>query len=227
MLTLNKIISTVRTLIKQHTDDSIYTDEFLYSLLLDGRAYLLEQNYKKYKQTSDWNKKTYCIELEKDKAHDCSCVAVGCEILKTVFKIPKPIQVRGFDKIEVFTLDYDTIDFVKVDYIRDVVLDDIYSSKFFYSIINDKILLFNVPGNKLKAVLVRSIPEDPTEWQNITLCDSDGNPTEDTCYNIQEDEFPIDKSLVALLYDLILNQLKLPLQLVEDLTNDNNAEIKV
>ena len=75
MATIRDVTSTLRTLIKQHTDDSHYSDEFLYHLMTNARSLLIERDYNKNKKLSSWNQQTYCVKLEKTKAHDCDCVS--------------------------------------------------------------------------------------------------------------------------------------------------------
>ena len=87
----SEIIGTLRTLIKAHSDDSNYTDSALYSLLIQSRSEILSRKLRKHQPLSPFNEQTICVPLEKDNFHDCSCVSVGCDVLKSQFTIPQPI----------------------------------------------------------------------------------------------------------------------------------------
>jgi hypothetical protein len=83
---IGELISTVRQLIKEVQDDSKYTDSFLWSIISTCAK----------DKSSVHNRTRFCIELERVKHHDCSCVAVGCDVLRTKYKVPTPIKMTVY-----------------------------------------------------------------------------------------------------------------------------------
>ena len=63
-----ELLSTIRLTIKEITDDSKYTDSYLWSLVVQARATVLGNNIKGKSFISSWSSHRFCIELELVKA---------------------------------------------------------------------------------------------------------------------------------------------------------------
>jgi hypothetical protein len=50
------------------------------------------------------------MELEKAKSHECGCILVGCDVLKTKYKLEDVLTTTNMTKIRVMTLDNTIID---------------------------------------------------------------------------------------------------------------------
>lgn len=222
MSTVASNISALRGIIKQVQDDSVYTDKFLYSLLSSAKARLLRQKLDRGK-LSEFNWVTFCISLEVGKSHNCDCVPVGCDVVKSVSEIPKVLNGRHNDLIRIETLGGKLIPFRTEEQILNEVEDDILGSTLKWTMRSRKLIIFN--NTDLKAVQVTSVPEDISAWGDIHTCvDSSGNPTD--CFDIFESDFGLDEDLTIPAYKMVLELLRIPLSLQEDITVDNNAEIK-
>ena len=221
MSTVSQIIYKVRTLIKQHTDDSPYTDEFLYSLIKQETSVVMNQKAKKFYKISDWNYRCFCVELELVNSHDCSCVPIGCQVLRTKYKIPKPIVARNRPLLYLKTLGEKRIDIQPQNYIEMNKYDPIKSKAIQATVYNDYILVWN--DTQLPLIVVCSVPEDITLWSDIQAC---GLEEGVTCYDINNDEYLVDSELESLVIKKVLEFLAVPLSIPEDFTNDSNENIK-
>lgn len=221
MATIPEHIYKLRTFIKQHSDDSIYSDEFLYSLLKDARNTLLERDSKKFTKDSEFHKQTICMPLIIDTYHDCECLPheVKCKILKSKFALPKVITGRNKEMMRVLTVDgYNQIPFILSTDLKNLKYTRTKAKGNKYGITNNYLVIFN--NLQLKVVLIEGIFEDPLELTKITFCNNDGE--EETCYDLNTSEFPLKGSLDFPMYQLSLDMLKIPLQIKEDDTNNTN-----
>lgn len=227
MATINTHISVMRDYIREWSDDSTYSDAFLYQIIKSAKNQLQYRKARQWYYLSDLNYQRYCVSLEEGVSHNCDCVAVGCKVLKTEVEIPRPLSGRNRDIISVFTLGGKKLPHYLEEELEEMAFDDIKKGKPSFSIIGRKIVIFNAP-KKWKAVQVEGIFEDPTQWAGITLCDKEtGEDTGISCFKVLEDEFPIDSELELPMYQMALQLLQIPLQILEDRTNDSSADIKV
>lgn len=220
------VIHKVRELIRQTSDDSPYADEFLYSVMLDHRNLLVYRDLNKNKYISKFLYKTVCMPLEKSNQIPCNCVpaGLGCIVLKSKYKIPKPIKTHLYQFLKVLTID-GNIEFDNKE-IRVGKFDKYKrtnSLKPYFTIYNEYLYLIGYPDNALKALLVEMILEDPSQADEITLCDTNGVPQDETCFNPLEDTFQIDGHLIGAMIEMTLKTLAIPLALPEDVSNDTNG----
>lgn len=221
MATIPEHIYKLRTFIKQHSDDSLYSDEFLYSLLKDARNTLLERDSKKFTKDSEFHKQTICMPLEVNTYHDCECLPyeVKCKVLKSKFALPKVITGRNKEMMRVLTVDgYNQIPFILSTDLKNFKYSKTKGKGNKYGITNNHLIIFN--NLQLKIVLIEGIFEDPLELSKIMFCNNDGN--EETCYDLNTTDFPIKGSLDFSMYQICLDILKIPLQIREDDTNNTN-----
>jgi len=224
MAAIPEHIYKLRTFIKQHSDDSIYSDEFLYSLLKDARVTLLERENKKFTKDSEFHKQMICMPLVIDTYHDCDCLPfeVKCKILKSKFPLPKVLTGRNKELIRVLTVDgYNQIPFIQSTDLKNLKYSRTKGKGNKYGIVNSYLTIFN--NLQIKLVLIEGIFEDPLELQKITYCDEEGNETQ--CYDLNTTDFPIKGSLNFPMYQICLDILKIPLQLKSDDTNNANSEL--
>lgn len=223
MAAIPEHIYKLRTFIKQHSDDSIYSDEFLYSLLKDARVTLLERENKKFTKDSEFHKQTICMPLIIDSYHDCECLPfeVKCKILKSKFALPKVLTGRNKELIRVLTIDsYSQIPFILSTDLKNLKYTKTKGNGNKYGIINNYLTIFN--NLQLKVVLIEGIFEDPLELSKISYCDDAGEIQ--TCFDLDTTDFPIKSSLNFPMYQICLDILKIPMQLKSDDTNNANPE---
>ena len=93
---ISEVISRVRALYNHGagSDDVDLSDRHIYAKLVSARTLLIKREIDKKRQVSDWIVQTInCLELEVALPNECPCaIPPGCTALKSVNKIPKPVQ---------------------------------------------------------------------------------------------------------------------------------------
>jgi len=222
MAKVGEIISSLRILIREHSDDSGFSDAHLYHIAASARTLLFKRKVDRFKKISDWEWQTFCIALVKDKSHNCDCVTVGCDVLKSEFDLPRVMTSRNKDLIRVTTLGGKEIPLVPERDQLTLVYDPVMKYETTASIISRRLVIWN--NLRLKAIQVAGLWEDISEWDGIQLCDKDGDPGD--CFDFYNSEFSIDGDLLYPMYQLCLDLLKIPLTLREDITNDTSNVIR-
>lgn len=220
-MTINEHVSLLRNIIKAHSDDSDYTDQFLYELLRQARAKILSQRVTKAKKVSNTNWQRICMPLELDTFYDCSCVpSDDCKVLKSRYKIPTYIR----NLIRVTTLGGDNIsESLSLSDVKRRQYSKILKNKKTWLISGGYLYIFN--DNMLKTVLVEAVFEDPSSLAEIDNCDSDGTSTGVACFNMDTSDFPIDDHLAADTRSLIYPELEISLKVQEDEVNDARSNL--
>lgn len=219
-------IDKVREIVRQTSDDSVYSDMFIYHLLLDERNLLIEREANKRKMRSLFNTKTICMPLVLSKDIPCDCVPeeLGCYVLKSKYPIPKPVSTLYGDMIKVTSLDGSKEYSFKASFAGKYnKYSRLGRPPAYYTIYNDHLYLIGVPHNNLKAVLIHIIPEDPVSMDEINLCDETGEELGDTCFDPTQDTFNLDGHLVSVMIEMVLKKLGISLQITEDVTNNASS----
>lgn len=220
-MTISEVVSTLRTRIKEFTDDSLYEDSFLFSEFINQRATALVQRLKKYHFVSDINYSTFCMDTVQDLSHMCGCKTMGCSIYRTNFKLPTYLSGRNKSTVSLYTLDYNRIDLIDERDIKIIDLHPIKANRVQASLINDYVVLWNV---EYPSILIKMIAADPLEVMEKQSCDnSAGIP----CINIYDDSIDTDREIVEMCFDRIIESLKVSLSITSDMNNDTNPEIKL
>lgn len=218
---INTYISKLRFYLKEYSRDTKYTDQILAELFMDARAELLGQKKKKMKHISPAYYNTFCIKLVPGLSHECGCITFGCEVLKSEHPLPDFIAGYNNDTLTVFTLGGIKIDPIdENDYLL-TQTNDILRNKPLYSIVNNHLIIWN--NMDYPAVQVRAIWNNIVDWQYIQFCDQNNAAT---CIDVFDMEINMDKSQERAAYQMVLQDLRLPLSLVDDMTNDAQPEIK-
>lgn len=197
---IGELISTVRQLIKEVQDDSKYTDSFLWSII---------STCAKDKSTIH-TRTRFCIELERVKHHDCSCVAVGCDVLRTKYKVPTPI------KTTVYTMTGNTIGYSSDQELKFNIYDPIKSKSIRHNFHNQYLYIYNTLD--LKYVQLEGTWENVTEWIDVQYC---GNGE---CIDVYELESGISRVDTEEVYRKVFNLLQIPLSRPDDFATDRNSE---
>mgnify|MGYP003337230864 CR=1 FL=1 len=105
------------------------------------------------------------IELDKVNSTDCCSTDLGCKILKTSIKIPRPIIVKDVPDFN-YVGGVDLNNERRIDYILPSEIEWFkyrkYTNKFpYYTYMNDYIYVFNILT--LKKIKVRYSPSNPIE----------------------------------------------------------------
>jgi len=198
---IGELISTLRISYKEVQDDSKYTDSFLWSLINTCRKERINQH----------NKTRFCIELERVKHHDCSCVAVGCDVLKTISKIPVPVKMTIYD------LGGNTVGHSSDQELKFSVYDPIKSKSIRYNTHNQYLYLYGTLDRKY--VQLEGIWENIVDWIDIQYCGADVECVD--IYNLESGISVLDSKDV---YTDVMRLLQFPSSKPDDHNPDRNSE---
>lgn len=215
--TVGAHIADLRITLRQTSDDSHYSDEYFYKLMCDTRALLIDREIKQFRKISEWNFQTFCVNLEPDTYHDCACIDdIGCKVMKSTIKIPKPLLSRFKNYFKVYNITQDTEIYksTPMQLKRDKYSNTRSGAKG-YDIVNEYLVLFNSLGTS--NLLIRGVFEDPALVSMSSVCTSDT-----TCTTILDAEFPLDQKFSSIMKELILKQFMTSVRMPED--KSNNAD---
>lgn len=218
--TVEAHIDFVRRSLKEISDDSYYTDEEIYKVLVDARAIVYERRIKKGKDLPSFMYQTICIPLCEDEFHDCDCVpeGYGCKILKTKYDLPHSFFNGHADLLRVSTLGGEEIAPTTEAKARYRKYKKTRRDNLYYIRINNKLAVFNSPFNRLRVITVRAVFYDPVEALQISMCDPDTKE----CQDITQIGFGTLASDNLDIYNLAIQTLTVSKQLPDD--RSNNAE---
>lgn len=219
MSTIAQEISVLRNTIKEVDDDSKYRDSYLYSMWSIARSDILYKSLGNKIFITPWAYHRFCIELEKVKSHNCDCVAVGCDVLRSRYPVPKPVSGRWNDAIEIQDLDGDTIGLTDEQGVKSDLLDPVKRKKYRATLYNGYLYIWNTLD--LKAIQINGIWEDVSKWDGIQLC-TDNIP----CFDIYDLDAGISANLRGAVLQRTLELLQLPLSRKDDDRSDRNPEIR-
>ena len=200
----------------------------IYSKMTSIRALLFYNKINKRQKLSLWNYTTLpCVELEVVSENDCPCDPIpGCDILKTKYTLPKPINsISGYIIDSVMSVNGRII-FDEVSYKSKIWRKgDKYTSKKSDWFIKDD-YLYITSTRKLKSITIVGLFADPVEAINYsTNCTEEevGCPTSPI-----DMDFPIDEELVDALVELTVQELTVGFKPGhEDRRNDGQDKLEV
>lgn len=221
------VISRLREKIRQSSDDSVYSDQYLYDILLDYRNVLYAQELNKRNRINKWMYKFVCMPLEEVSESPCECLPhiSECKVLKSKYKVPAPLRSILRDMFYVLTVDLRN-EIPEGDRSRsEIRRSRRIGSTYFYEIVNEYLYIVGYPQNRLPAIVIKLIPADPASLSNITLCLSDGTTTNQTCYDPLTDTFNIDDKLVGVMIDMAFESITNSAKMPEDRSNDAESVV--
>jgi hypothetical protein len=225
-MVIGEIIQRVQSLYSKgaQADDSRLMSRHIYNKMLSARSLLIFNKINKKQFMSKWNYTILpCVELIEVSGSDCPCIpAPGCQILRTKYKLPKPMNsINGYIIDVVMSIDGSII-FHEVSYKSKSwrAADKYTSSKPDYFIKDD--YLYVTSTRKLKAVTIIGLFADPIEAEAYpSFCeDKDEDPT--ACpTNPKDTDFPIDEEMIDTLVEMTVRELSVGFAMGdEDVRND-------
>lgn len=176
------------------SSESRLTSRHIYNKFLTVRATLFYQKANKKQKISDWNYQTLnCVELIEIPAHQCPCIPpIGCEVLRSRYKLPRPITGLNAHLIKAVTsitgeLIYSEVSLKEKQYKKG---NKYTNNKPDYFIEDGYLFITHLKGSArvLKVVL---LPDDPTESIKFAnYCDDCVDCVE--CESPLDMDFPID-----------------------------------
>lgn len=150
--------------------------------------------------------------LKVDKADDCA-FNLGCTVLRTKNKVPKPVRLKS-DVLFKFagTPSGKGFNYTEFEELRSRLHNKYTANEIVYSYINGYIYIYN--ASKLKYVALQYIVDNPEE---INFC-----ATSDTCYD-DDKEFPIASDFLA---DIVTNILSKEFRIMNPTDEQVNIDTK-
>lgn len=215
-----ELIFRVLQFLSINSDDSIqdFSEEYIYNVLIDKRAFLLKQHYKDARKSVPRScYQTLNVSLEKIRVvPDLKYSEV---LLRSVDKIPEMVdfaQEAGVATTIIMSTDYTAIPFNLVTFER---LPSVGSNRWtkdllYVALGNERLYLksFNSSFTNLTKVLIFGVFSDPSQVYYA-------NGNEGDYY---EEEFPINNSMVDPIIKLTLEELT-RIQRPKDVINDGEG----
>jgi hypothetical protein len=226
---LENIIYDVREALKQYTDDSELSDEYITYLYGIKRAKYLRQDLNNYQRTTDISvTQTLCLGLERVSVNECD-LDFECEtILRTTRPIPQPLElhiksaitsVKPTNRISIpfnFTTKQKAI-YSEHSPFNKAIFSFLDNDNYIYLLSTDETM------NLLECITVTGVFQDPLELLNYTnCCDCEDSIP---CYNLMTSNYPLPPHYIDLIKNEIVNEQLQKLKIEED-TKNNSVDDK-
>lgn len=203
------------------SDDSEINIEQIYFKIDTTRALLIRQDQSKGRSLSDNIMQTIsCVEVIQVSASECCGITSDCTILRTKFKLPRPIELHQKDLVvrvsgvNIESSSWNQISYAKLQYAgKSFITKD--STKWF---LKDNYLYIINPPN-IKMISVSLVAEQPSDLARFSSCA--GAP----CYSVT-DEYPISAHMIPTLKQLILEDLLRGKQMPSDEQGDESNKVQ-
>lgn len=216
-------IDIIRQNLREVSDDSRFTDEQIYKCLIDARALILERRLKKRKQLPDYMYQEICLLLCLDKYHDCDCIPdeYNCMVLKTQKELPNGLYNGTMEILRVSTLNGKEIAPTTEAQHRNRKYMKTGKNNYYYVRVNNRLAIFNVKNNQLRAIKVRGVFVDPATASSYSVCPED----EPNCVDVTSTGFGSIPSDNVPMYNIVMKQLLQTDQMPEDISNNASSDI--
>jgi len=222
-LSIRGIVDLVRQEIREISDDSVFSDKYIFRLILENRAELIMQMDSNNKSFSPWLYQRFCLKLCPSDFIECGCNAFNFadKVYRSVNPVPQAIWSENGLLLNVSELWGDNINQVSEKTFR-ISKYRKYKNKYYYYIgdFNGEKYLFILSEDDLlippKYIKLEGIFEDPSEALNFAC--NDGK-----CPKLSGTGFPFtltkEGALIQKTVQRLLNSKRLP----EDLSNNANS----
>ena len=221
-LTIQGVVDLIREAIRETSDDSVFSDKYIYRIALESRAELMQQMLSNNKSFSPWFYQRFCLKTCPSSFIECGCETFdfACNVYRSTTPLPQPMWDESTLILNVSELWGDHINRITERQFR-LLKDRKYKPKFYYYIgdyQSDKYLFLlseqvSIPPKYIK---VEGVFEDPLEALDFAC-------QEDDCPSISGTGFPFTLSkegaLIQMAKQRIISTKKLP----EDLSNNTNS----
>ena len=211
------------------SDDSRLAPRHVYNKMLTVRGKLIYQKANKNQKISAWNYQTLpCIEMVVAQPSECPCLPPsGCQILKTKYKLPKPLTGLSTHLIKDVTSIDGTVIYSEIgwDGYKYKKGNKYTAHKPDYFIRDGYLYITHKSGPKI--ITLSGLFEDPYDASHYpSFCDEDCKDCQD-CDDAQKKEFPLDGEMLDLLVEICVAALVSMFgQINQDLTNNSKDDVQ-
>lgn len=219
------VVNKYREFLRQISDDSVFTDEFLYAMLLQSRAEIIKNMVDNNKELSPWLYQRFCIKLCPSNFIECDCAGLDSTIGCTVWRSEKPIP-EFINQNDNLLLNVSELFGNIINQIRERAYRTVKYRKYkvdFYYLIGDlkgeKYLFILSPSSKIppKYIKAEGVLSDPSEISEF-LCESQGE-----CFDPLGSGFALDISKHNALFKLTTELMAISAKAAEDRTNNTES----
>lgn len=221
-MTSAEIIGSIRVMLKEHSDDSLYSDQFIYNELLTARSRITAEKYAQETEVPYINWQTITARLSRTKYVDCGCVKAGCDILKTEISIPSVVVTylkRPLIRVRLFS--GATLPYVRPERQRTNVYSEVLGDIPAYYIENNKLIVWNTKA--LRAIKIEGVFSNPTDLAGIDVCSEEGETFNLKCYEPSSMAFPADADIIDEAKLRVLQRILPTVNIADDITNDSEV----
>ena len=225
----DKIIYDVREALKQYSDDSEISDNYILHLFGIKRAKYLRQDLNNYQKTFDNSiLQALCVDLEVVSANECSVTTECDTILRTTSPIPKPLELHTkVALLSVKPTNRIAIPFNFITKHRVPYIDGTRFKESLYAFLDSDgyIYVTAAEGNTFKlldCLTITGVFEDPEDLQSFNNCCGCSDPL--PCYDRATTDYPLQPHYIDLIKREIVQDLLQFLQIPEDKENDSNTQ---
>lgn len=224
---IGEIIQRVKSLYNKgvQSDDSRLSSRHIYNKMVTVRSRLIYQKANKRQKINSWSYQILpCIELIEAPLSECPCLPPsGCLILRSKYKLPKPItNLNRHLIVDVMSLQGD-IQYSEIEFkeYKSKAGNKYTANKPDYFVRNGYIYITHKIGSP-KVITLSGLFEDPFEVNSFPSFCGDCEDCEDVCFDIFEMEFPIDEDLLEPLIEICNEELVgIFRQMQQDSNNDS------
>lgn len=198
-MTLNEIALKIAHTFNRHRD--FFFVEKIKEDVVNIRAAFIRRDDGKYVTSNEFIQELGCVPVEQASATECCDKELGCDVLRTTMKVPKPLRRRsGLLFTYVGTKDRQ----------NGFALTDINMVEFqmhnrftghlpMYAYHNEYIYIFQPPSKSMDYVRINGIFADPRDAEAFNECEAAG------CYT-DDDEFPIAEDMIEPIERMIMEK---------------------
>lgn len=221
-ITIQGVVDLIRETIRETSDDSVFSNKYIYRIVLQSRAELLNQMREQNKTMSPWLYQRFCLKLCPSSFIECGCApfSFACNVYRSVTPLPQPIGNESII-LNISELWGDHINQITERQFR-TISNRKYKPPYYYYIgdYNNAKHLFILGNNSIppKYIKAEGIFEDPGDVNEFACKDEE-------CPSLTGTGFPFmlskEAALIKMAVEILLNSKQLP----EDLTNNALSNI--
>jgi len=222
-MTATEIIYAIREKLKAYTDDTKYTDAYLFFLINLKRALYIRREYNQLQRVIDPEvTQTICMELEEageSICPECYSGCVDCTVIRTVKKLPNVIELHNRNTITkigstgVFSRPINIVTMDRMPYVGEGKYE---SNAVFVALHSNGHLYLKSKSNifrSLEFISVTALLENPDNAMEYQCPNGE-------CYSPGESRYPVEAWMVDIIINEITSELANLKQIPEDDTNN-------
>lgn len=224
-MTRNQIVYSIKELLKDHTDDSLLSNDHIIYLFNTYRAKFLRQLYSDRAKAFDESvMQTVCLDMEPVDRGTCG-VTTNCYVLRSTQKLPALITIKGRSAISYVgpaIIGANGFEIVKPSTIN-TCMDDEYASTSAFIENGYVYVVGTQPAHLLiKCVRLNGLFDSPEDLADYFTCTSCGDASKKPCVT-EETPYPVPGHMISDISQEVLKLYMATYKVEEQRDKDNNS----